>query len=1419
MTNPDPSWNLLNSDFEIQGNLPFPSTNFKLILNEPGSGTLRIPMTSQAADLVQSGMLAVPSYRGSPRAAISIDNIKKNHAEEGNVDGGLWLEMSGSGEMILLEDAVVLATGNGTGTKRQFTGTLASVLILLLEEAQSRADCLPNIIWDFTATHDSAGVAWSDNMPVSFTVGITLLEVVRQIAKWGIDFRMVLDGNEFVLQAYKNGIGSNKSSTVFFRVGLNCLALSEEERAGSLKNSLHLVFRDGVLEVKDDTSISSYRRREKFFDVRNAQTAEAVATYGSAVLESYKNPRKSIVIKVYDGIGPEVFEDYSIGDTVSFDTSESVTSQRIIGMQMDWDGNEYSNVILELASIFTEHEITMSRDIDQLMEYWRTAKDTNSLEVRYWAALGDTSRTYPTLGAMVMVGEDLYIGGNLFLARYNLTTGTWTNLSCDIHIADMKELDGKIYIAGIDPNSSNTPGVCDDYAFVYDIATDTLELLGGGLGITTVGMPPSSSAFTVEINGTDVYIGGRFGVCPTGAVGPVVKWDTIAETWTDLGAGSLGASGNFVYKLLHDGTDLWAVGNFSTIGGVGTAKCVARYDGTWHAVGTTSSFTSVVALAKLGENLIVGGTIPNYIQQWDGSSWSVFGEGVNGSVLDIQVYLTDVYVSGNFTDKGSKIAKYSGGQWWELQEGLEGGSCQQMYLYDNGDGVDVYVYGTFNEAGDKPANQIAAYLTNFGSLMDYLERSPTGFDMAAAIHAAPEKTTLNAEDEIGIWDSISKRLRKISWTTILEQIQAWADTIYVALTGDQSVDGIKTFLEFPFTPPSAPTDDYQVANKKYVDDNSGSGGGTPGGINTQVQFNDGGSFGGDAEFTWDETNKVLGIGDPSHFPSVSPNRTFWMVGDGISPSQFMVAYGATFAPFHTFMKADGSAASPANVKANQIIGRTRGRGYDGTAWTDTRVEIRLVADGDWGSGDTPTRIEIWTTPAGSSTLTLVLTIGSDQHVNIPSGKEYRVDGSQHLHNAVDISVADSAAFFYGANAEDVLQELGFDNRSFETITASASTTGLTAGSATLQILTGTNFHTIDLPDTSTIFVTRKYHLINRSTGIAFIRTYGTDNLIQLAPDFGIVITCVSTSDNTPASWHLTKFNEELLELSDVITGDADDTRHGFLRKLSGNANEFMNGEGNWVEVEASGGRELLTANRTYYVRTDGSDSNTGLVNDSSGAFLTIQKAVDIASSLDVSVYDVTIQIGDGTYTESVVLKNAVGAGKIILQGNTSSMTSVVVRSFTKDGAGTTYKFSYLKFTGSSTYAAILVSNGGYVTFGNVDFGSGFTYHVETTFGGNAVCVANYTISGGASFAHISARAGGGARVQSKTVTLSGTPAFSTQGFVECRYGSTIFINGNTFSGSATGKRYYVDMNAVIQSVGATLPGNAGGSSSNGGIYA
>lgn len=253
---------------------------------------------------------------------------------------------------------------------------------------------------------------------------------------------------------------------------------------------------------------------------------------------------------------------------------------------------------------------------------------------------------------------------------------------------------------------------------------------------------------------------------------------------------------------------------------------------------------------------------------------------------------------------------------------------------------------------------------------------------------------------------------------------------------------------------------------------------------------------------------------------------------------------------------------------------------------------------------------------------------------------------------------------------------------------------------------------------------------------------------------------------------------------------------------------------------ASGGKEVLTADRTYYVRTDGSDSNTGQVDTAGGAFLTLQKALNVVMyEINASTYNVTIQLADGTCVGRSKLRAWEGTGTLTIQGNAVTPSNVVLRSST----GTLFAAVYggnciikdCKLTTDTVGGHCLqASYGSYISFSNVDFGDCTSYHMMGNTGGTIAAIGNYSISGGAT-AHFASSMGGLVQAYSKTITITGTPAFSF--FAVASYNAPLYIPSNTYVGSATGSRYSATYLGLIHS-GVTLPGSTAGSVSNGGLY-
>lgn len=255
--------------------------------------------------------------------------------------------------------------------------------------------------------------------------------------------------------------------------------------------------------------------------------------------------------------------------------------------------------------------------------------------------------------------------------------------------------------------------------------------------------------------------------------------------------------------------------------------------------------------------------------------------------------------------------------------------------------------------------------------------------------------------------------------------------------------------------------------------------------------------------------------------------------------------------------------------------------------------------------------------------------------------------------------------------------------------------------------------------------------------------------------------------------------------------------------------------------------ERLTAARTYYVRTDGSDSNNGLANSAGGAFLTVQKAIDVAAAINNNGFDITIDVVAGTYTGANTLKPFAGSGKIIIQGASLDLTSTIISTTNADcflspyGHCGVYQLQYMKLQTTTGGACINCAGPARVLYGNLNFGAVATNHILARYGGLVECIANYTISGGGG-RHWIATGSGACIVFSSatTITLSGTPAFSAQ-FCLAQINATMIVNLVTFSGSATGVRYSAILNGVIYTNGGGanfIPGNSAGSTATGGQY-
>jgi len=265
---------------------------------------------------------------------------------------------------------------------------------------------------------------------------------------------------------------------------------------------------------------------------------------------------------------------------------------------------------------------------------------------------------------------------------------------------------------------------------------------------------------------------------------------------------------------------------------------------------------------------------------------------------------------------------------------------------------------------------------------------------------------------------------------------------------------------------------------------------------------------------------------------------------------------------------------------------------------------------------------------------------------------------------------------------------------------------------------------------------------------------------------------------------------------------------------------------------AIGVREVLTANRTYFVdAAAGSDTNAGLSAGAGNALQTLSKAFAIVlGNLDLAGHDVTIQLAAGTYNQGgglIISSPQVGSGNITVLGDTTTPSNVVITGtgnvLTFIGVGVKCYLAGLKLQAPTAGSTLSISTLAYVKFtGKMEFGAcpGW-WHIECA--GCAVLEAPnvaVTISGNSS-GWLSIENSAYANLLGTTWTASGTITWASS-CIRAQMCANIIASSNTSTGTFNGTRYSVSLNAAINTNGggaSAFPGSAAGATTSGGQYA
>jgi hypothetical protein len=151
---------------------------------------------------------------------------------------------------------------------------------------------------------------------------------------------------------------------------------------------------------------------------------------------------------------------------------------------------------------------------------------------------------------------------------------------------------------------------------------------------------------------------------------------------------------------------------------------------------------------------------------------------------------------------------------------------------------------------------------------------------------------------------------------------------------------------------------------------------------------------------------------------------------------------------------------------------------------------------------------------------------------VAAGDIFLIDGATGVRALAATSVP-----LRDANANAAINNL---LEGFATTVTAAGTTVLTVASAGQQFFTGTTTQTVQLPVTSTLTLGQSWFFQNGSTGAITVNSSGGNAVKIIGPGTSAIVTCVSLTGTTAASWQPIYFDDiaasgKVLTVSNSLT--------------------------------------------------------------------------------------------------------------------------------------------------------------------------------------------------------------------------------------------------------------------------------------------